>query len=305
MDRDSLKLAPALLTMPTFGSYQGDSRWGFKPSLRQSLREKKWQWFGAFDDTMAVGGAIVDVGYACKVFLWAYNRAENRWWLDATRTLTPRAVSVADAASSGVVATGVGITITRNDNDWRISGRFEGCTLDLEMTALVMPATAVCPTPVGWNVTRKQAALKLTGTVAVGTRHEFVDGWGLLDHSHGIMARETSWLWAMGGGATKTGEPIGFNAISGFNADLENFVWMNDTVVALKRVTFEHGEVWRIQDDSGALDLSLRVDATRSESVDLKLVRSDYVQPLGLWTGKIAGEEVELYGVAENHRATW
>ncbi|MEZ4458688.1 MAG: DUF2804 family protein [bacterium] len=305
MDQEPLKLAPALLTTPCFGSYQGDSRWGFKPSFRQSLREKKWQWFGAFDATMAVGGAIVDVGYACKVFLWAYNRVEHRWWLDATRTLTPRAVVVADAAASGLVARGVGLSIHRNDNVWQISGEFEGCALDLTMTALAMPATAVCPTPAGWNVTRKQAALRCSGTISAGASHTFVDGWGLLDHSHGIMARETSWLWAMGGGATRDGEAIGFNAISGFNADLENFVWINDTVVALKRVTFEQGDVWRIHDESGALDLSLRVDATRSEALDLKLVRSDYVQPLGLWAGTIGGESVELYGVAENHRATW
>lgn len=301
----SLDIAPTRLTIPTYARYEGESTWGFKPSLTQRLRQKKWQWFGVFDAELAIGGAIVDVGYASKVFVWAYHLGQARWWLDTTKTLLPQAVSVSDSPRSGQVASGGGLQIRRENTEWRVVGEIDGVGLDLVMSEGPPPGTAVCPTPVGWNVTRKQACLTVDGAVSGTHVHTFSDASGLLDHSNGIMARQTSWLWAMGGGRVD-GKSVGINAISGFNADLENFVWLDNEVLGFGHAMFKHDDSsWRVVDDEGLIALEMRPAATRVESLDLKLVKSVYEQPLGLWQGEILGKSVEFFGVAEDHRATW
>lgn len=297
--------APAILEDLRFQTFAGEGSWGFKPGLASLIRRKKWNWFGAFDPHLAVGGAIVDVSYASKVFLWVYDRAEGVWLLDTTRTLGPAMVSVGDDALGSRVARGGGLEIRREGGTWQVKGRVDGLDLELTFSSQTPSMTAVCPTPVGWNVTRKQVALEVTGGIS-GRAVRSIDGWGLLDHSHGLMARRTSWLWAMGGGRLADGRPIGFNAISGFNDDLENAVWLGDEVFAFDRTTFHRDDqgMWRVE-APGVLDLVLDVEAIRAEDLDLKVVGSRYQQPLGVWRGTIAGQTVAVSGVAEDHSARW
>jgi len=273
--------------------------------LKQRLREKKWQWFSVFDEKLALGGAIVDVGYASKVFLWVFDREHQKWWLDGTQTLGPKRVFVAADANTRNIAHGAGLKIMRDGETWKVLGQFEGAKLDLTFVARTPAMTALCPTPVGWNVTRKQVSLEVSGVIRGVGEHKFVGASGLLDHSHGIMARQTSWLWAIGGGHLADGRPIGFNAISGFNGDLENAIWIGDEVFGFGRAEFVKGESWRVSDDQGLIDLELVIEAVRKEDLNLKIVKSQYEQPLGTWHGKLAGHEVSFPGVAEDHRATW
>lgn len=295
--------APTVFRHKRFQTFAGEGQWGFVRSPLERIRSKKWQWFGAFDERTAIGGAVVDIAYASKVFLWVFDREEHHWLLETTKTLGPGMVSVADDALPGIVARGAGLHIQRTADLWRITGEVDGLVLDLALTATCLPMTAVCPTPAGWNVTRKQAGLKATGTLS-GLISRDIDGHGLLDHSHGVMARDTSWLWAMGGGILPDGRRAGFNAISGFNADLENAVWLDEDVFHFQKAEISTGTSWRVF-APGVLDLELTVEDIRREDLDLKLVASRYEQPLGVWKGQLAGFDVAFSGVAENHSARW
>lgn len=299
----SIAPAPSVLNHKRFETLAGEGQWGFVRTALERVRSKKWQWFGVFDDRTAMGGAIVDVTYASKVFLWVYDRQEHHWLLETTKTLGPGMVTVSDDGLPGIVARGAGLHIQRTNDLWRITGAVDGLVLDLALTANGPPMTAVCPTPVGWNVTRKQAGLSAVGTLS-GLASREIQGSGLLDHSHGVMARNTSWLWAMGGGRLPDGRAAGFNAISGFNADLENAVWIGDDVFHFETAEITQGKVWRVFAPD-VLDLELHVEDTRREDLDLKLVASKYEQPLGVWRGQMAGFDVEFSGVAEDHRARW
>jgi len=305
IEAKTLRNAPSTLDTPTYSAFKGDSVWGFHPSIKQRLREKKWQWFSVFDEKLALGGAIVDVGYVSKVFLWIFDRENQTWWLDGTQTLGPKRVFVANDVNTRNIAHGGGLKIMRDGSIWKVLGHFEGAKLDLTFTATAPPMTALCPTPVGWNVTRKQVSLSVAGVVRGIGEHKFHDATGFLDHSHGIMARHTSWLWALGGGQLADGIAIGFNAISGFNGDMENAIWVGDDVFGFERAEFTKGASWRVKDSKGMIDLELDIEAVRTEDLDLKLVKSKYEQPLGIWRGTLAGHEVSLVGVAEDHMATW
>ncbi len=300
-----LSPAPSTLNTPTYSAYSGESTWGFRPSLLQRVREKKWQWFSVFDDKLAVGGAIVDVGYASKVFLWIFDREHQKWWLDETQTLGPKRVFVSNDSNTRNIADGGGLKIMRDGAVWKVIGHFMGAKLDLTFEETAPAMTALCPTPVAWNVTRKQVCLDVSGVIRGVGDHKFQGASGFLDHSHGIMARQTSWLWAIGGGQLRDGTSIGFNAISGFNGDFENAIWIGDEVFGFGRAEFVRGDSWKVSDDKGLIDLELVIEGIRKEDLDLKVVKSQYEQPLGIWHGRMAGHEVSFPGVAEDHRATW
>ena len=60
---------------------------------------------------------------------------------------------------------------------------------------------------------------------------------------------------------------------------------------------------WRVFNDR--IDLVMNPEALRSQELDLGVVASDYLQPLGEWHGTIDGRDVMLRGVAELHRSVW
>ena len=72
--------------------------------VRRLLSEKRWQWFGAFDGTLAVGGAVVDTGPLGTAFLWVADREAGKLLVDADVVVPSPLVTVSTAPASGVVA---------------------------------------------------------------------------------------------------------------------------------------------------------------------------------------------------------
>ena len=75
-----------------------------------------------------------------------------------------------------------------------------------------------------------------------------------------------------------------------------------ELVVAVEEAGLR-AEAWAVTGDG--LELELEREGTRSQNLDLGLVVSEYVQPLGRWTGTIDGQAFEGVGVAEFHRSVW
>jgi hypothetical protein len=288
--------------------------------LQQLLCEKRWQWFGIFTDEVAIGGALVRTGYAAQVFFWACDRRSGEMVCDVSQTLPAPAVRVSDDPYDGEVARlwtpGARFRISRDGDDVTISGDFRGFDLFAKMRSpLGPPITAICPQKKGLvNVTQKQVGFEVSGALRLGERTWQLDGpsaVGMLDYTHGLMAYETSWLWAIGAGRTLSGKQIGFNLISGFNGGLESVVWVDGQPFWVGNTTFRHhpGQPrapWYVSSEDGLVDLKLKVEATRAETVDYRVIRSCYVQPLGQWSGTVAGEQLgPCPGVAEDHHARW
>lgn len=312
-----LALVPADLSDPHqhFGTYRGESVWTVPTGFfEKRLREKKWQWFGLFNEAYAIGGAIVDAGYAGKSFVWLFDRKSKKLIMDETTTVPASLVRVANSpASDGEVArlsVGKGRwRIQRQGKRWSIAGKMADLDFDLVLEEELSPFTAVCPNGKLFNITRKNVSLTGRGRISSDKLGEIVisDGLGFLDHSHGLMERVTQWKWAIGAGVQPDGGRIGFNLIQGFNNDLENVFWIDGKVLALPSVRFDCGsEAWRVFDDAGLVDIRLEREGERSEDLNLGLVSSKYSQPLGTWSGEIAGVEFEgLVGVGEDHLAKW
>ncbi|MBX5484854.1 MAG: DUF2804 domain-containing protein [Myxococcaceae bacterium] len=170
------------------------------------------------------------------------------------------------------------------------------------------------------NVTQKRCGLGASGSLRIGRNLYTLDG-GVagIDYTHGYLARHTAWRWAMGNGRLSDGTALGFNLVEGFNDASprcnENALWFGDRLIPLDRARFEFDKgaperPWKISTRDGALSLSFQPLHLHREERDYKVVRSHFVQPLGLFSGtlRIDGRAViieDVGGVTEDQDILW
>lgn len=306
---------------PCFGTYSGECdeapfhHWYKR--VDRARAQKRWQWCGVLADDVALGVAIVRTGYAANVFCWVFDRARGEFRQDISRVLPRVAVEVSDvpgrhqtvARYRGLVE---GVEMRRGAAAWQVSGSVGDVRFDLEIEEQAAPMTAICPVAGSAdrvNVTRKQVLATARGTVRAQTSRYTLEGApALLDHSHGMLNRETVWQWAIGAGRFEDdGSAVGFNLVAQFNDSLENAIWTDGepSFAGPAEFMIPQGRTapWRVVGER--FDLELSPEGLRAQELDLGLVVSDYLQPLGEWRGQIDGRAVRATGVAELHRSVW
>jgi hypothetical protein len=121
---------------------------------------------------------------------------------------------------------------------------------------------------------------------------------GIVDQSAGYHARHTSWRWTAGAGTLASGEAVVWNLVEGIHdapEASERTVWVDGVPREVAPVRFD--------------DLSLRFEpvAVRAARENYLLIRSDYEQPFGRFSGELpgVGELREGWGVMERHDVLW
>lgn len=308
---------------PPFGTYRGRSgstELGLSERgvsrIRQAISEKRWQWFAAFDANVAVGGAIVDAGFFGTAFLWVFDRQSGELVVDEDVVVPAPLLSVTTHPTVGTIARidvpGRCLEMERTRDTFTVDSQFGGADLSLAFSPNDDQAiTAICPVPDrhrGVNVTQKEPHVEVTGTVSIGdvAPGRSLDGYGFLDYSHGLLGRVTRWDWAFGAGPTRDGPPVAFNLVDHFNAGLENVVWVDGEPRSVAEATIEGDDThWAARTACGTVDVTLAVEGSRRKDIDIGLIRSMYDQPLGRWTGTVAGYDIDGIGVAEEHLTRW
>ena len=152
--------------------------------------------------------------------------------------------------------------------------------------------------------TRKQAGIPISGVVRVDGREWNVDGpLGFVDDSAGYHARRTTWRWSAGVGRARDGAAVAWNFVDG----------VHDAAQASERTVWVDGRPREVEPQAFAADLSsvggLRFSewSAREDHTNRLLIRSDYRQPFGSFSGSLPGElELESgYGVMEWHDVRW
>jgi hypothetical protein len=152
--------------------------------------------------------------------------------------------------------------------------------------------------------TRKQAGLAVRGLVRLGDREWRVDGpLGFVDESAGYHARHTAWRWSAGIGRAADGAPVAWNLVDG----------VHDAPASSERTVWVDGEPREVGPQRFAADLSavgeLRFSAwaEREDHTNRLLLRSDYRQPFGAFSGTLPGglELASGHGVMEWHDVRW
>jgi hypothetical protein len=152
--------------------------------------------------------------------------------------------------------------------------------------------------------TRKQAGIEVSATVHVEGRELQVEGpFGFVDDSAGYHARHTRWRWSAGIGRARGGRSVAWNLVEG----------VHDGPGASERTVWVDGEPHEVEPVRFAADLSAVGDlrftewSAREDHTNTLLLRSDYRQPFGSFSGALPGGlELESgYGVMEWHDVRW
>lgn len=331
---------------PRFGTYRGEMSTISLDRLRgpfslprpvRFLKHKRWVYAQVVTPQVVAVLGIANLGYTANAFVTVVDlRSRAKLFDTGLLGLPGTRVEVADAPGLGMGASfhrlGARIEIRRDRED-RYVVEVHLRPLNPVAHALhwsgeiaVAPGapalTVISPVAADGvvNVTQKRAALPATGTVRIGRRNIVLDGGvGGVDYTSGLLARNTRWRWAMMNARLPDGTPIGLNLVEGINdvnsACNENALWIGDALHPLARARF-HTEgdpvsaPWRVETVDGSVALRfVPVEAHRDER-DFKVVRSRFLQPVGLFSGtvRIGGRELEirdLGGVTEDQDIVW
>ena len=237
------------------------------PLVRGGRPLKRWTYVGAYGPELMVCAASARIGMV-PVAWWAI-------WDRTARRLAQGHHSVRIDARRVAVP-----------------GRFE---LELGDGAAV---EVVSPHGREYAWTRKRA---VTVRGRVGTRA--VELGAIVDESAGYHARHTAWRWSAGVGTAASGEPVAWNLVTG----------LHDAPEGSERTVWIAGVPHEVPPQPFAADLSavggLRFarEAVRAARENLLLLRSDYEQPFGTFSGElpVVGPLREGWGVMERHEVSW
>lgn len=320
--------------LPRFGAYAGRVREASfarlapryrREGVRRLTGEKTWHYVCVLSPSLVVAGAVVQLGYLSTNFLYVFDRREKRLLADRALVLPPMLVDLDDNAAEarGSLRRVRSRMVIEASN---LAGRFFASLpgLSVEITLRTeqgpQPLTAICPVGEdGLTLTQKTTCVPAVGEVRVGAAtHRLRDAYACLDYSHGFLLRETRWRWASGCGRLADGRMLGLNLVEGHNdvPVTENALWVDGRLVPVGRTRFEfeRGDPlrpWGLRSEDGRVDLRFEPEGVRRQNLDLKVLVSEYAQPIGTFSGVVraeGGESIEvagLPGVTENHRSVW
>jgi hypothetical protein len=320
--------------MPAFGSYAGPlprivlGERGLGVAA-QLARRKRWVWFGVTGNEVVVSAAVVRTGYAATVFLLAYDLRARKMLVDANLLGPAFAARVADdPRTEGALARfsfgRSSVVVTRDREELAITAALRGVAIDvvLDFAKAPPPIAAIADLGPGLvDATEKRALAAVRGTARFAGRSFAMDGaFGGYDYTNGLLPRHTKWRWAFAMGRAADGEPVAFNFCEGFVGEAECAAFVGGAggaVLPLPEPRFEGAtdapeRPWRLVADG--VDLAFSPGAVHTQTTNLVLVRSRFLQPVGIFSGRVrAGAGVGdrelvvlgLPGVVEDQDVLW
>lgn len=248
---------------------------------------KRWRYVGVYGPELMCCFGAVSIGALHQSFWAVWDRAERRLH-EATR-MRPGVVSLPDG---------------------RVRVRDRGVAVDLCFDEhLAAPVEVVSPHGDAQIWTRKRIA-RFTGAVVLDGVPHMLDARGIIDDSAGRHARHTSWTWSAGVGVAEGGADVAWNLVAGVHdapTGSERAVWVDGAPTEAPPVRFED-DLGAVAAVDGSFTLRCHGEAVRARTDNvLGLLRSEYEQPFGTFTGTLPGGMVlaDGYGVMERHDATW
>lgn len=291
-------------------------------------RLKEWHYHSLVTDQWFLGLAVVQLGYLANAFCYLVDRKDpgRKYEYEALLPLG-KGLTFAESSVSGTTR-----LENRKDRVVFSCGKTWGVSLDLPLAGKRLVGEFSCqpeeslallfPLEEGRRAayTHKAAGMRASGGLDYGGTKVDLSGAGAtLDWTRSVASRTTRWKWASFAGLDMLGRRVGLNLsadVYDLNGEsLENALWIDGKVRPLDGVVFEmprkplDGE-WHIRSRRGdELDLTFKPLGARQQSLNLGLLKSEFVQPYGTFTGKIQAEKaVELkgiFGVVENHLSVW
>lgn len=287
---------------------------------------KQFQFVSLVTPRYVIGVALADIAYLGSAFCYIYdiknNRLTQQSWLKPLRFGYRMSASPANG-KSGIGRKGAGFSFEIVDGGWHLLLDTQHLQADLKLqpAPLSLPMAMCSPTGYnGWTYTQKHNGLAVKGSLTV--EHEpqpLNQALAGYDFSAGFMRRDTSWRWASIN-AQIEGGTMGLNLAAGVNETgaNENVFWINGERHLLGPVQFEFdrhasqgAEVWRIYSHNGQVELQFSARNCRSEKRNLLLLKSNFRQYIGHFSGTIIDNQGRRHslnnvlGLTEDHYARW
>jgi Protein of unknown function (DUF2804) len=249
------------------------------PSHHGGRPLKAWRYLGVYGDELMLCLASVRIGPVRQGFWAIWDRAMDEL---RERTVRGHGPVVLHTGFAAVRDRGVGI-----DLRWQEGGGVE----------------TVCPHGSSYAWTRKQGGIPVAGTVEIEGEQHRLEARAVIDDTAGYYARHTRWQWCAGVGQDERGRGLAWNLVAGVNdppQNSERTVWVDGAPHEIPPCRFA-------EDFSGVDELQFTAEAVRQSHQNLLLVRSDYRQPFGSFSGRLPGGigVAEGYGVMEEHDVWW
>jgi hypothetical protein len=327
----TLSLAPLALRTErglSFGSFSGGLPvldFGASPRgpLLDFFATKRWSYVAFTSEDLFVGCAVVSLSYASNALLFVADRSKKRMLLDESFVGGPLATRFTDRGHGARTATFTSRRgrLTVGDSGLQAEldrgARRTSVSISPEAGALAPALGAVAPVAGGYvNATEKRwARARAVLDLPDGVHHQSRGLMGL-DHTRGILARATAWRWAFLMGRATTGETVVVNLVEGFVGEPECAVWVDHELHAVGEGRFRYDASrplaeWQLGTACGAVDLRFVPFAMHAEHKNLLLVRSNFLQPVGGFSGTIRlplGRTLfldDVPGVTEHQDVVW
>ena len=182
--------------------------WSRTPVHRTEIsgwgRTKRWEYWGIVTDTHVVGLVVASLDYLATASVYVLDRETKEEWVrdGLSPFARPELSDVPGDGSARLSAGGVTIEITEGDGTTAISLEAKGVRLAVDVERDGSDSLSVV---VPWSerlfqMTTKDLANRVTGTLTLdGTEHA-VDGWAVLDRGRGRWPYRNTWNWGAGSG---------------------------------------------------------------------------------------------------------
>ena len=283
---------------------------------------KQFQFVSVVTETHIIGVAIADIRYLGSAFCYLYDIENNH--LEECSWLRPLGFDKQVATSPFDGTTSIAnqrITFDIAGGQWKVSlsTKHIKAEITLEPETNSLPIAMCSPTGYsGWTYTQKHNALKVIGSLEINQQPISLEqARAGYDFSAGYMRRETSWRWASINTQSNNAD-IGLNLAAGVNetGGCENVLWVNGTRHLLNSVQFTFNRQdadlpWQITSQDGRINLTFTPLNNRSEKLNLWLLKSNFRQFIGHFSGSIKDSdgithEIDsVIGLTEDHFARW
>lgn len=306
-----------------------------KGPIFRALHDKKWIYVGLRSGTLFVGAAVVRTGYASNALVWAWDAREPGLLDERVALGTAFDASVGDdgpgarrarfragglriSIEDGHVAIDAprGASLGPSERSAR-SSRTDPFHVRLAVSdAVAPPIGAIAQIPGGLASATQKHLATAAGEIVVGNQRHLVDGASVaFDYTNGLLARHTSWRWALALGSAGDGRRVGLNLVQGFVGEAECALWVGDEIEPVGEAIMDLDvddpmRPWTVRTTCGAVDLKFEPGAMHNQKRDMVLVKSRFLQPAGRFTGTIRSrgellENLDLLGVAEDQDLVW
>lgn len=240
---------------------------------------KAWRYVGVFGAELMLCLAQVRIGPARQSFWAVWDRRRQRLY---ERT----------APGGGRVRLSPGRA--------RVLERAVQIDLELSEEAGI---ESICPAGSAYAWTRKQGGVRVRGRVMLDGQPHALEARAMIDDTAAYYPRHTRWRWCAGVGTAADGRRLAWNLVEGVNdppQGSERTVWVAGEPAEAPLCGFA-------PDLSAVDELRFHAEAVREHRENLLVVRSDYRQPFGTFSGTLPGgvELAEGYGVMEDHDVRW